>query len=133
MPQFNWPVMGPIVLILALVAGGAVFLGTHLPHPAAQVGRGTASPPQAAARASATPTGVQIPGRVIGTPHIRSDPSSNAIVLQDLQGGQTVQVTACSAGCAWYRVALPGQATSGWVSSAFVDVQGDEHKLPNVQ
>ena len=123
--------MGPAVLLLVLLAGGGYYLTTHVPHPAAQVAHVGAAPAEAAsAHPSGTPTGIQLPGRVIGTPHVRSDPSSNAIVVQDLQSGQTVAVSACSSACAWYRVTAPGQTAPGWVSSAFVNVQGDDNKLP---
>jgi uncharacterized protein YgiM (DUF1202 family) len=61
---------------------------------------------------------------------VRSDPSSNAKVIEDLHSGEVVTVTACSATCAWYLVTETGQTSQGWVSSAFVDVQGDEQKLP---
>jgi uncharacterized protein YraI len=134
LPQFNWAIMGPIVLLVALIAGGGYFLITHSPHSSGRIARTVAAPVEAAsARSIATPTGVQLPGRVIGTPHIRSNPSSNATVLQDLQSGQTITVSACSGGCAWYLVANPGQPAAGWVSSAFVDIQGDENRLPSTR
>lgn len=81
-------------------------------------------------RALRTPVGVHLSGHVNGTPHLRANPSSTAIVLQDLQNGEPVDVTGCSEGCDWYLVAPPNQPSGGWVPSAFVEVQGDDHKLP---
>jgi hypothetical protein len=131
MPQFNWAIMGPFILLAGLLFGGTYFLAGHVPHPVPQVAvHGAASAEAASAQGAGIPPGIQIAGRVIGTPHMRSNPSSNSIAIQDMQAGDTVSVSACSAGCAWYLVALPGRPTPGWVSSAFVDIQGDERKLP---
>jgi SH3 domain-containing protein len=119
--------MGPLVLLLALAGGGFVFLGSHVPKPAAQAAQHTAAASNAR---STAPPGVQLPGRIIGTPHVRSEPASTASILQDLQSGQNVQVSACSNACSFYLVATTGHSPQGWVSSAFVELQGDEQKLP---
>jgi uncharacterized protein YraI len=129
LPQFNWAVMGPIVLFCALLIGGVFFIGSHLPRPSVPA---QGSP---IAKASTLPTvtapaGIVLSGRVIGTPHVRSSPNSDSAVLRDLQSGQTVTVSACAASCAWYRVAESDQASPGWVSSAFIQVQGDDQRLP---
>jgi hypothetical protein len=126
LPQFNWMVLGPIVLILGLAIGGSVFLVSHFPHASAQPSNTTAL----SATRTPTPSGIQLSGRVIGTPHVRAQPNSTSGVIQDLQGGQAVQISACSDRCAYYLVGFPGQPAQGWVSSAFVDLQGDESKLP---
>jgi hypothetical protein len=130
LPQFNWVVIGPVVLLFALLTGGAFFVVKHVPIPTGHVAP-TAQPAEAStSRPGSVPSGIQLSGRVIGTPHVRSDPSSNAKVIEDLHSGEVVTVTACSPTCAWYLVTETSQTSQGWVSSAFVDVQGDEQKLP---
>lgn len=122
--------MGPVVLLVILLGGGGYFVATHLPVSQAKVAHKTPPVEASSSRPASVPSGIQLAGRVIGTPHVRTDPSSNAAVVDDLQSGETVTVSACSASCAWYLVTEPGQTTPGWVSSAFVDIQGDEQKLP---
>jgi len=125
--------MGPVILLLALLLAGGYFLASHVPHPARQAATHAAPPAEASkGRAITIPSGVKLPGRVIGTPHIRSDPSSNASIYQDLQSGQSVTVGACSSGCGWYLVTAPELANPGWVPSGFVDVKGDDRKLPAI-
>lgn len=141
MPQFNWSVFGPILLALAAVGGGIGFLvsitSSHAVHHATVV---AATAPISAALSStsaalpSTPTrGVRLPGRATGSPHLRAAPSSEAAVVGDLQSGEEVQASACSASCGWYLVTPSGRAVSGWVSAAFVTIQGDDRTLPVVR
>lgn len=124
MPQFNWPILGPIILAAAAAVAGVLFLFSRVPPIATQ-------PASAANRTSASlqHPGPRFPGRVIGTPHLRTQPSSNAQVLQDLQSGELVDVSACNTTCGWFLVGAPGSPPAGWVPSAFVSLQGDEQKL----
>lgn len=131
MPQFNWSVVGPALLALALLLGGGGLLATHVPHPGAPAGRSTAAAAEAATRrAQGGSAAAHVGGLVIGTPHLRNNPNSNAIVLQDLQSGETVDVSGCAEACIWYLVTPPDRSAAGWVPSAFIHVQGDEQKLP---
>lgn len=130
LPQFNWSVLGPIVAGIAAVVVGASLLVSHVP-------RAPSQPAHAAAPFSAaSPTaagGVRLKGRVIGTPHLRPQPRSTTKALEDLQSGETVDVSACSDSCGWYLVTPAGQTSPGWVASAFIMLQGDERKLAIVK
>jgi hypothetical protein len=123
LPQFNWPVLGPIILaILGTTAGIALFFSRVQHH----------TPPSAANSTGvhrADSAAVKLQGYVVGTPHLRAGPSSNATVLQDLQSGQIVDVSACSSSCGWFFVGPLGQTSIGWVPAAFVTVHGDERRL----
>jgi hypothetical protein len=136
LPQFNWTLIWPV--LFALVVGGAatIFALSHAPHPAPQAARLIAVSTADAASAGRQPVqqgGVYLNGRVIGTPHLRAEPSSNAMVLQDLQAGDTVDISGCSPSCGWYRINVPGRPSPGWVPAAFVTVQGDDQRLPVIR
>ena len=140
LPQFNWSVFGPILLAFAAVGGGIVFLvSISSPHAPRRVAAVASAPIQAALDPSATtfapipPHGLRLPGRATGSPHLRAAPSSEAAVVGDLQSGETIQASGCSASCGWYLVTPSGQAVSGWVSAAFVSLQGDDRALPVVR
>jgi uncharacterized protein YgiM (DUF1202 family) len=128
-------VLGPIVLLLSAAFFAAYELNAHLPRSAAQAPLAVTVPAQASAVHLLTaPTGgVQLTGRVVGTPHLRGAPSSTSQTLQDLQAGDMVVVNACSATCSWYLVTPPGQSALGWVSSTFITIQGDEQRLTVVR
>jgi len=113
-----------MILAVAAAVAGALFLFSHVPHMATQ----SASAASRTAAVTQHP-GPRIPGRVIGTPHLRTQPNSNAQVLQDLQSGELVEVSACSSNCGWFLVGVPGLAATGWVPAAFINLQGDEQKL----
>ncbi|MGI8550663.1 MAG: SH3 domain-containing protein [Dehalococcoidia bacterium] len=140
MPQFNWSILAPIVLAVAAIAAGIAYIFSVTAghsHPASQRAAAlvTASPPGFSTQPLlVTPArGVQLPGRVTGTPHLRSEPDSTAPILTDLHNGDPVQVSACSLACGWYLVAPSGRPSPGWVSAAFIMLQGDEHRLPVVK
>lgn len=140
MPQFNWSVFGPILLALAAVGGGIVFLvsitSSQAPRHSAVV---DPTPIQTTIGSTATavlptpPHGLRLPGRATGSPHLRAAPNSEAAVVGNLQSGEAVQASGCSASCGWYLVTPSGQAVSGWVSAAFVNIQGDDRTLPVVR
>jgi hypothetical protein len=141
LPQFNWSVFGPFLLLLAALGGGIAFLlsvsSSHPSHHRSTV----AAPVPVQAMLSATtvvpavvpPRGARLPGRANGSPHLRTAPSSDAAVVGDLQSGEAVEASGCSASCDWYLVTPSGQSLSGWVSAAFVTIQGDDHTLPVVR
>ena len=141
MPQFNWSVFGPILLALAAVAGGIAFLvslaSPHSSHhafvTAATVPIHAAFSPTVTTVLQAPPRGVRLSAIAAGSPHLRAAPSSDAAVVGDLKYGEAVQVSGCSASCDWYLVTPSGQAVSGWVSAAFVTVQGDDRALPVIR
>jgi hypothetical protein len=141
LPQFNWSVFGPILLVLAVVSGGLFYLASRSSSgPAHHAALVAATAPMQAAL-SATPNtapavpagGVRLPGRAMGSPHLRASPSSEAAVVGDLHNGEDLQASGCNASCGWYLVTPSGRAVSGWVSAAFVTVQGDDRTLPVVR
>lgn len=135
MPQLNWSILAPIVLALAALAAGIVFFMSVV---SAGPQRQSLPPSNSTTRvtlgapAHAVTTGVQLQGRVIGTPYLQASPSSTAAVVADLHADETLTLSACSDACAWYQVTTADGATSGWVPSAFVSVQGNDRSLPVV-
>lgn len=136
MPQFNWSILAPVALAVAAAAAVTIFLiSVATPYGGR---RSQAVVPSSARRSSdsggSTPASVTssvlLPGRITGTPYLRSAPSSVAAPIAELQNGQPVEISGCSATCAWYLVMLAGQPTGGWVSGSFVTVQGDSRRLP---
>jgi hypothetical protein len=129
LPQFNWQILGPLVLAAIAAAAGVVFLSSHLPRVSTQPASAAVRTTPAAQPYANLHTGPRLPGHVVGTPHLRINPSSTSSILRDLQAGELVEASACSSTCGWFLVGPPGQPAAGWVPSAFIALQGDEQKL----
>lgn len=135
MPQLNWSFVGPVLLIVTLVASGVIVAVSRTAprpqHPSVLAATGSPSPAASPVKpASRTPVSVQVQGRAIGTPYLRSQASSDAAVVRELQSGEAVEVSACSQSCTWYQVVLSNGATTGWIPSAFIALQGSDRTLP---
>jgi hypothetical protein len=151
MPQFNWPVFGPFLGILAtlLVVGAVVGVrlwpggdnvaGTPIlsvdgtnpdrdaPLPENPGVGGPALQPPGARDARIR----SLPARVSGTPGVRAGPGTQYPGLHQLKDGDEVHVIACSPGCEWLRLfsATDPQAQH-WVPAVFLTVAGRVETLP---
>lgn len=150
LPQFNWPVFGPLLGILATLAVVSVVLlprvwpGSHdapttfganpqrnAPLPA-NPGVGGPDPALQAppARAAALAT---LSARVLGTPTVRRGPGTEYPTGDTLVNGAEVHVIACSPGCSWLRLLTLGNADAQvWVPAVFLSVNGPVESLPVV-
>lgn len=148
LPQFNWPVFGPLLGIFAtIMVVGLVLLprvwpadqntsaafganpqrdaplpanpGIGGPDPALQ-----APPPRSAALAT-------LSARVIGTPTVRRGPGTEYLTGDTLANGAEVHVIACSPGCSWLRLLTLGNADAQvWIPAVFLSVNGALDGLP---
>ncbi len=153
MPQFNWPVFGPFLgivatlLVVGLVVGVRLWpdqssggtpadstaLGTNPdrnaplpPNP----GTGGAGPVQLPPEVRELKL-VSIPARVSGAPNVRGGPGTQYPSLHSLQNGEEVHVIACSPGCEWLRIlSLSDGRAQHWVPSVFLTVSGRVEGLP---
>jgi hypothetical protein len=149
MPQFNWPVFGPFLgivatlLIVGLVVGVRLWpegsadapgaLGTNPDQndaPPERPGTGGPGP-------LLVPPAVQelklhsLPGRVSGTPSVRRGPGTQYAAVHQLKDGEEVHVIACSPGCEWYRIlSLSDAEAQLWLPAVFVTVNGRADALP---
>jgi hypothetical protein len=148
MPQFNWPVFGPLLGIIATLfivsavvgsrvlereGGVGVTFGTN-PERGAPLasngGRGGPGPVLLAPEVEALKLR-SLAARVNGTPTVRKGPGTQYGGLHSLQNGEEVHVIACSPGCEWYRIlSLTDAEVQFWVSSAFLAVSGKADQLP---
>jgi hypothetical protein len=152
MPQFNWPVFGPLLgiiatlLIVGTIIGGRLASDRLGDSPATRTADGTnpdrdaplpANPGTGGAGPDLLPPAVRelklrsLPARVSGTPTVRSGPGTQYPGVHTLQNGEEVHVIACSPGCEWYRILSLTEATAQlWVPAVFVQVNGRTDTLP---
>jgi len=152
MPQFNWPVFGPFLGILAtLLLVGAVVgvrLLSHDVDDPASVRVTDGSNPDRDAPLPETPgTGGagpvllppavrelklrSVPARVSGSPTVRTGPGTQYAGIHQLTNGEEIHVIACSPGCEWYRILSLSDATAQlWVPAVFATVNGRVDSLP---
>jgi hypothetical protein len=146
LPQFNWPVFGPLLgavvalIVVAFVvgarlwpAGGPSAFGTNPDRDApvtATAGRGGPGP-------MLLPPEVRelklhsLPARVNGTPTVRSGPGTQYGGVYQLTAGEEVHVIACSPDCEWLRIlSLADAQAQLWVPAVFVSVNGRTESLP---
>ncbi len=138
-PQFNWPVFGPLIVVLALIvgiSGFAVSLTTgsdgvgaarqesqsHMPG----TGGGEDLRPPELVRSKL----FSLSARVNGSPTIRRGPGTQYPSVAKAVDGQELHVIACSPNCEWLRVFSLTDDGQWWVPSAFLTVSGDVHQLP---
>jgi hypothetical protein len=149
MPQFNWPVFGPFLGIIATLLVVGLVVGVRLwpdgaeESPAvlgadsndsdqlpSQLGTGGPGP-------LLLPPAVQelklhsLPARVSGAPSVRRGPGTQYPSVHMLSDGEEVHVIACSPGCEWYRILSLSEADAQlWVPAIFVTVNGRVDALP---
>lgn len=149
MPQFNWPVFGPFLGIIATLLVVGLVVGVRLwPDGAAEnpAAFGTnpdqddplpTNPGTGGAGPLLVPPEVRelklrsLPGRVSGTPSVRRGPGTQYPAVHPLSDGEEVHVIACSPGCEWYRILSLSDAESQlWLPAVFVTVNGRADSLP---
>lgn len=149
MPQFNWPVFGPVVgilgtlLIVGLVLSGRAW-GVDPPSPIASRGGNpdrNAPLPANPGVGGAGPVLVapaarelqlrSLSARVNGIPTVRSGPGTQYPGLGQISHGEEVHVIACSPGCEWLRVlSLTEPESQRWIPAIFLTVNGKTDALP---
>lgn len=151
MPQFNWPVFGPFLGILATLLVVGIVIGIRLwPDGGAPARRtGDSHNPERNAPLPANPgiggpgvLGLLPPGaremklhalsaRIEGTPTVRRGPGVQYSGLFTLQHGEEVHVIACSPGCEWLRIlSLTEADAQHWIPAVFAVVNGPADTLP---
>lgn len=151
MPQFNWPVFGPLLGILAtfLVVGTVIAVrvwpATDSAGEQATVIGGnpdrdaplSANPGTGGAGPVLLPPAVRelkirsLSARVTGSPTVRLGPGTQYPGAHALQTGEEVHVIACSPGCEWYRIlSLTDANAQFWVPGTFLAVTGSPDTLP---
>jgi hypothetical protein len=150
MPQFNWPVFGPLLGILAtfLIVGSVIAVrvwpqgetGTSITAAGTNPERDgplSASPGTGGAGTALLPPEVRdlkvrsLSARVTGTPTVRTGPGTQYPGAYTLKQGEEVHVIACSPGCEWYRVlSLTDANAQLWVPGSFLAVTGKPESLP---
>ena len=151
MPQFNWPVFGPLlgiiatVLIVGLVVGARLLpdigdsapdqrvAGTNpdrdapLPQNPGTGGAGPVLLPPSVAELKLH----SLAARVSGSPTVRGGPGTQYPGLHQLKEGEEVHVIACSPGCEWLRIlSLIDAQAQHWVPAVFLTVAGRVDALP---
>ncbi len=148
-PQFNWPVFGPFLGIVATLFVVGLVVGVRLwpdgaEEPSAALGTSPdqqdALPPQPGTGGPGPlllPPAVQelklhsLPARVSGTPNVRRGPGTQYPSVHMLADGEEVHVIACSPGCEWYRIlSLSDAEAQLWLPAIFVTVNGRADALP---
>ena len=151
MPQFNWPVFGPLlgiiltVLVVGVVVGVRVWPdGEAMDDRARRDGSNPerdaplpANPGTGGAGPALLPPAVQalklqsLSARVIGTPSVRSGPGTQYPSTHTLRDGEEVHVIACSPGCEWLRIlSLSDAQAQFWLPAVFLAVNGRVESLP---
>lgn len=150
MPQFNWPVLGPALGIIAtlvvvgLVVSGRMWGGSNrAPQPVASGGNPDrnaplpANPGTGGAGPVLLPPAARelklrsIPARVNGLPTVRRGPGTQYAGVGQLQHGEEVHLIACSPGCEWYRIlSLTEPESQTWLPAVFVTVNAKTDTLP---
>ncbi len=152
MPQFNWPVFGPLLGIIVTLALVGVVLVPRLwpegddPTRVQTITDGTnpdrnaplpANPGTGGAGPVLLPPEVHelklrsLSARVSGAPTVRQGPGTQYPGLHQLQTGEEVHVIACSPGCEWLRIlSLSDAHAQWWVPAVFLTVSGRVESLP---
>lgn len=139
LPQFNWSVFGPLVVILSLIVGVSGFvysLGTGEDAGPAQAALSATHAPGTGGGADLRPPELvkselfSLSARVNGSPTIRRGPGTQYPTVAKAVDGQELHVIACSPGCDWLRVFSLTDSGQWWLPSAFLTVSGDVHQLP---
>ncbi|MGH2584991.1 MAG: SH3 domain-containing protein [Dehalococcoidia bacterium] len=147
MPQFNWPVFGPFLGILATLLVVGVVIGVRLwpdgDEPAVFGTNPEVDSPLPDTPGRGGPGPVLLPpavealrlnslsARVSGVPTVRRGPGTQYAGVHQLQNGEEVHVIACSPGCEWYRIlSLTDAEAQLWVPAIFVTVNGRVESLP---
>ena len=139
-PQFNWPVFGPLIVALALIVGVSGFmysLTTTREQP------GPVREPAGDARAPGTGGGADLrppelvrsklfslSARVNGSPTIRRGPGTQYPAVAKAMDGQEFHVIACSPRCEWLQIFSLTDDGQWWLPSVFLSVSGDVQELP---
>jgi len=71
--------------------------------------------------------------RAIETVRIRSGPGTTYPRIGRLERGEQAEAIGRNSDDTWWQIELPGSATLGWVSAAFVELLGDASTLPVVE
>ncbi len=130
LPQFNWSVLGPLIVVLALVVGVSGFVaslmaggtGRHVPG----TGGGYDLRPPELVKSQL----FSLSARVNGSPTIRRGPGTQYPAVGKATDGQELHVIACSPGCEWLRVFNLNDDGQWWIPSAFLTVSGRVDELP---
>ena len=151
MPQFNWPVFGPLLGIILTVLLVAVVIGVRVwPEGDDAAGRSRAAgvnpardaplpanPGMGGAGPVLLPPAVEalklrsLSARVIGTPSVRTGPGTQYSSTYALRDGEEVHVIACSPGCEWLRIlSLTDAQAQLWVPAVFLAVSSPVETLP---
>jgi len=149
MPQFNWPVFGPLVGILTVLFVVSFVIGSRVlarPESSSVPSVATGSNPERDAPLPASPGRggptlvppaaaelrlFSLPARVLGAPTVRKGPGTQYGGLHSLQNGEEVHLIACSPGCEWYRIlSLSDPGVQFWAPAAFLSVSGKPETLP---
>ena len=153
MPQFNWPVFGPFLgiiatlLVVGIVVGVRVWPDGSGDGASVRSARDGANPDRDAPLPASPGTGgagpVLLPpavrelklyslsGRVSGSPTVRRGPGTQYPGVHVLQNGEEVHVIARSPGCEWYRIlSLSDAEAQLWLPAIFVTVNGRVEDLP---
>ncbi len=140
-PQFNWPIFGPIVVLLALLVGISGFVVSLTVDDGASSGAVSASssggrvPGTGGAEDLRPPDAVKsklfsLSARVNGAPTIRRGPGTQYPAVNQAVDGQELHVIACSPGCEWLRVFTLSDSGQWWLPAVFVSVSGKVEQLP---
>lgn len=141
-PQLNWSVAGPLVVILSLIVGLSGFVVSYT---GTGIGGSDDRPVSAARNLGASGTGggvdlrppelvksqiFSLSARVAGSPTIRRGPGTQYAPVAKATEGQEVHVIACSPNCDWLRVFSLNDEGQWWLPAAFLVVSGKVDELP---
>ncbi len=138
-PQFNWPIFGPIMVLLALLVGISGFVvSLTMESGAGSVSAGASGgrvPGTGGAEDLRPPDAVKsklfsLSARVNGNPTIRRGPGTQYATVNQATDGQELHVIACSPGCEWLRVFTLSDSGQWWLPAVFVSVSGRVEQLP---
>lgn len=148
LPQFNWPVFGPLLGILATLAVVSLVLLPRVWPAHQDASTALGANPQRDAPLPANPgiggpdPALQAPSvrsaalatlsaRVVGAPTLRRGPGTEYPTGDTLANGAEVHVIACSPGCSWLRLLTLGNADAQvWIPAVFLSVNGAVDGLP---
>lgn len=73
---------------------------------------------------------VTLIGTTVGSPNVRTAPSTGADLLATLRNGESVQVIGRTQGGNWYQIIY--QSSARWANAEFLQLDGDRNELPIV-
>jgi hypothetical protein len=136
-PQFNWPVLAPLLCLFVLVIGISGFVygsllvddssGAISSSGGRTVGRGGGidlRPPELV-RSKV----LSLSARVVGAPMIRRGPGTQYAEVKRAADGEEYHVVACSPGCEWLQVFSLSDPGQWWLPSSFLSVSGKVEQL----